>query len=644
MDFKKSKMRCAKLIVISLFVFIPLNEFCQVSPDKLRNDLDPVKGDVSVFETQKNLIDSLNKLGISHWRNKSYDKAKECFNTAVDLSLIADDRKLHASSLNNLGLVFYSTGDFSEGIDLYKQSLTICRSIGDETNTAKSLLNLGIVYKRHGIYDQSLECLLEAATLFERNGQLSELASAYNSVAGIQLKILDYSGALKYNFKSLEIRKLIGDERGVAGSLNNIGNVYKNCDSLDIALNFYRESLEIKMELGDSQLISSSYLNIGKVYYSLKEYVLSEENYTKALSIKKEIEDKHGMILVYNSLGELYLETGDFEKARLYLLLASYLSKETKSYQLVLENLILLKQLYKSIGDFQKALSYSEESVSLTDSIFNQEKTRALTDIQLKYETQKKEMEITSLQNFNEIQSNLLISRRNTIISLVVGFFLLLVLLCLIYYSYRLKKTANEKIKTLMQERQHRAKNNRQLLSSILNLQSDQKNDAKTMETLKSSENRVQAISLIDKMLFNNGEDITIKMDKYLYDLINYLLLSYGLNELRISLRTYFDKISLNPEIATAIGIIVNELVTNSLKHAFNNISDPELSIELIRKTNNKILLKIADNGIGMPEEINVNSAESLGLKLIKSLISQIKGDLKIENKFGTIFYIEFKE
>ena len=205
-----------------------------------------------------------------------------------------------------------------------------------------------------------------------------------------------------------------------------------------------------------------------------------------------------------------------------------------------------------------------------------------------------------------------------------------------------LKASLKEK-EILLREIHHRVKNNMQIISSLLNLQTKYVNDEEAVNVLKESQNRVKSMAIIHEKLYQSKDLTKINFVDYIQSLILNLFYSYNIDKKRIIPILKIEDISLNIETAVPCGLIISELISNSLKYAFPNNISGEIIISLKSKQDTYQLC-ICDNGIGLKEDINFNNLKTLGLLLVNSLTEQIDGKMTIHREQGTQFEITFKE
>lgn len=205
-------------------------------------------------------------------------------------------------------------------------------------------------------------------------------------------------------------------------------------------------------------------------------------------------------------------------------------------------------------------------------------------------------------------------------------------------------KDALKEKEILLKEVHHRVKNNLQVISSILNLQSSYVSDENTLNILRESQNRIKSMAFIHESLYQNKDFAQIKFSEYVVNLSNNLVHSYGLNNKLIDLKLEIDEVFLNLDDSIPCGLIINELVSNALKYAFSEKEQGEIEIK-VKNKGETLYLSVADNGKGLPKNFSIENTQTLGLQLVSSLSEQLDAELKLNSKQGkgTCFEIEFK-
>ena len=195
----------------------------------------------------------------------------------------------------------------------------------------------------------------------------------------------------------------------------------------------------------------------------------------------------------------------------------------------------------------------------------------------------------------------------------------------------------------LLKEVHHRVKNNLQVISSILNLQSSYVKDQGTLNILKESQNRIKSMAFIHESLYQTKDFSSINFTEYVQNLANNLMHSYSNINHDVKLKLDIQNVFLNLDLAIPCGLIINEIVSNALKYAFvEKREDCEIRINMSVR-GDKLLLMIGDNGKGLPANIDYRNTESLGLQLVVTLVDQLSGTIELENNNGVNFIIIFK-
>ncbi|HAW51448.1 MAG TPA: hypothetical protein DCX54_03825 [Flavobacteriales bacterium] len=194
----------------------------------------------------------------------------------------------------------------------------------------------------------------------------------------------------------------------------------------------------------------------------------------------------------------------------------------------------------------------------------------------------------------------------------------------------------------LIKEVHHRVKNNLQVISSIFNLQNAYSKNEGIKEVLKESQNRIKSMAYIHESLYKSSQLGKIDFEEYMSKLCNNLIRSYTIRDNQISLLTETEKVLLHLDQAIPCGLMVNEIISNSLKHAFPENGNGIIAITL-RKRKNRVKLVLSDDGIGIPANILKGETNTLGMQLIETLVEQIKGELKINTDTGSSFALEFE-
>ncbi|MBE0517497.1 MAG: PAS domain S-box protein, partial [Methanophagales archaeon] len=211
------------------------------------------------------------------------------------------------------------------------------------------------------------------------------------------------------------------------------------------------------------------------------------------------------------------------------------------------------------------------------------------------------------------------------------------------------RKQAEEQIKASLREKEillreihHRVKNNLQIISALLDLQSKHVKDKEAFEMFRESQNRIKSMALIHEQLYQFKDLAKINMAEYIQKLATDLFYSYGVGRDRIELKLKAHDVLLGVNTAIPCGLIINELVSNSLKHAFSDGMEGEISIDLRSNNDHTFRLIVSDSGVGFPKDLDFRNTETLGLQLVITLVKQLKGTIELDRSTGTTFKVTF--
>lgn len=235
---------------------------------------------------------------------------------------------------------------------------------------------------------------------------------------------------------------------------------------------------------------------------------------------------------------------------------------------------------------------------------------------------------------------------------LSLGLLVFLIITYILYDRNRKISVLNRTVETSLQERNillkeihHRVKNNMQVVASLLSLQSSFIEDENIKGILRYSQYRINSMAIVHEMLYGSDNLSRINYGEYLQTLVSTLMLSMKGNQSGIEMRIDAEDLFLNLDTSIPLGLMINEIVTNSLKYGFKDKEVGNLSIEVKKLKYPNFCIKIGDNGHGLPPDVNFRNTKSLGLKLIHKLALQLKGNIEMDNsKVGTHYIITFQE
>ena len=366
-------------------------------------------------------------------------------NKAFDLAQIIKYPYGTARSLAILGRAYRISGDYDQAIEKQNESQKIWRQINDSLSLANSFQELGIVYRKKGEFSLSLRNLLKALKVHKHLKSKKGEANVATSLSTLYIKQKDYDKAVEYSKLALKLHKELNLQSAIAIDYNNLGNIYYFREAFDKSLYYYNQYKFLKEQLGDKRSIGIALSNIGFVYAQKKQYLLNIDYQKKALKIFKDLNLENRQIYPLQSLGESYADLGEFDKAVEHGTDALRIAENIGGKFKTIEVLESLARIERKANNYKQALKYYQQYKLLSDTVFNEKKTKLITEMQTKYDTEKKEQE-------NKILKLEVKQRNNLIAAAVGGVVLLLILAIVLYQSNRRKQKTNRVLVAQKQE------------------------------------------------------------------------------------------------------------------------------------------------------------------------------------------------
>ncbi len=364
----------------------------------------------------------------------------------------------------------------------------------------------------------------------------------------------------------------------------------------------------------------------------------------------------------YNLLTKCYMNLGQTDLAKRYLDTAqSLIDAKVKGISPKLRLLLTSAGYYNSTKDFYKSNACYQQYVTINDSFQVLEKKRNLKNQSLAINIEKNELELNEKDRLLEQSKFEEVKQRSSRAYMLAGIIILSSIIILMFLNNRIFKKREEQLsiknkqissqnilieqslkekEALIKEIHHRVKNNLQIISSMLSLQIGKVEDQNTETILKDAQQRINAISLTHQMLYQKDNISTISLGDYVENLVSQIEATIFSNSIELSTSIASRNRKINIDTAVPLGLMINEILTNAYKHAFSENVKGHVSVLLI-DVESGCILKISDNGKGLPDDFEKLNQKSMGMELIHILADQLDATLKIEKTNGTTFIIE---
>ncbi len=596
----------------------------------------------------KDISDQLIKIGNVFFHFEDYQKSLEFYFQAID---IEDQNNINFRKgliWHNLAIAFYKLGDFAEAqkninlmlqyadlnknkwvyadglsfrgflngkmekFDLalrdYQAAMKIYSQIKDFSSQVKISVSIGNILLLSGKSRLANQNYREDRVMAMKFNHLTALAAIENNLGVIAEINKEYSPAIEKYIASLNLEKSENNQRGIITSLYNLGNLYLTLSKYDSSVNSFSKSLDIALRLDEKFLIKEIYYKLAELYSEKEEFKKALDFYTKYSLLNYELNIAD--LQTRYEVGKKRFEVEILKKQN------TILNLQKSRLWIGLMSLAIMVFLMIWVN-------YSKSKVNT--ALKNEVKERTRTEYELK--KIKDDLEIRVDQRTAEL-TNLNLSLQKEVSERR-------------QFQEKLELSLEEK-DVMMKEIHHRVKNNMQVISSLLKMQANYIEDDKLVGIFDDSYHRVKSMSLIHEKLYRSDDLARIDFQDYVESLTS-LLYNTFTHENNIDFDFDLKGIFLDVNVAIPCGLIINEIITNSLKYAFRDTVQGIISIKMTNDLFRGYTLIIKDNGIGLPKDFDVNKTRSLGMRLVYLLgQDQLEGKVVINSVNGTEFIITF--
>lgn len=374
-----------------------------------------------------------------------------------------NDKKKIAGCYIFIGNTCADYGYYEIAIDYYTAALKVNREINYQDGIGSCYNNIGLVYSEQGIFDKAIACYMNALKINEATGNKINLSNNYNNIGLVHYEQGNYEKAAGYYQKSLQIDSARNDKQGISACYNNLGLVFAGQKLYEKAIGYYSMSYNISLEIKDKRGMAKCLNNMGHIYEKQGKYEKAIEHYLKSLKMGEELGDKNGIATVWSNLASLHTVIADSSRSRhekqkhyneaiVYGLKAYALAKEIAAITRVNAAALNLQKAYTKTGNAAKALEFAEIYIATNDSLFNEEKTKALAGMEARYKDEKKQLEIDKLAKEKELQALQVKKQQMVIWFMVFGLVFIAVISVVLFRLFLHKKKANVQLKFLNSE------------------------------------------------------------------------------------------------------------------------------------------------------------------------------------------------
>jgi len=531
----------------------------------------------------------------------------------------------------------------------YQKSL----ATGDSLAVAEACYILGKRYVGLGDYRVAQQWFVRSLRIREPGGPSEEVSKTYLRMAENTVRQRQYEPAMRYARRAYENARQVQSKHGmmsadiVLAGVHGLGSPLDGKKShsapdnrLDSVLYHLRRAEQLALLLNNKADISNVYACMGNalapsnaaraVSYLHKAYAINRQDRSQLYSL----------INLSQQLADCYLRLGQPLTAKKWLDRAVY-SRDTANfgdYEQISHLEATYTALYKQTGDWKRAFEHQDNYYKLQLKTSNADRDGTVARLELGYESQKKEARLRAQQQELTLrQANLKVQQRLTLVTAVL--LLLAVSGCVVFYwsftKYKRMSSYNAK---LVREQNHRVKNNLQSITSLLGLQFNRLADSDARDAVGESLLRVEAMALVHQRLYDGDRLAEVNLREYIPELVNGVLRSFNFNHIQPVFK--LQPMWLDADLAINIGLLLNELVTNSCKYAFGSTPAPALEIGF-REKDGRMYFWFSDNGPGFTSSVKKNT---FGLKLIDMITRKLGGEHTFQAEKGCRFTLQFEK
>lgn len=663
-----------RILLLSTFVFA-------ISLTAQQTKIDSLKNSLKLENKDAEKIKILEKLNEILFDQVSLDDALPYFNQMTNLAIKLKQKKAECESYRYIAEYYMRKEDFENSKKVAEKSLEISKKINDVEQILLNLNQLARVYHHFQKYEEAIKIYNEGITFYKKNPKGNVICNLYSNV-GIAYGLINQNeNAINAYLNGLDYAEKLNDFQSRFMFLGDLGWLYLSLEQYKKAEKYLLEglndSLKIKDEFGKMNLHRTIGLNysrwgkykkalkhnkivlkylhdtgnklfefdvlnsIGVIYLKMNQLPISLIYFEKAYQLALEINNKTAIQISNTNLGILFLNLKDYEKAeKIFLEMAKDTLNEDLFKQKEFRDLYNnLSAVYEGKKNYKMALKYHKQFKTISDSIMTEARDSKVNEIATKYQTEKKETENTKLKTEKAEQQVILENEKNQKWLFGSGLTASMFVLVIGGYFYQKNKKQKEVIVGLQKELHHRIKNNLAIINTFIDVAKEEFNNIAFNNKLTELQNRIASINEVHQQLYKNTDVTNLSVKKYVQKLTANIQHSFVANNVAVT-QNINETLKLNAEQSFAVGLIINEFLTNSFKYAFDN-NKGTILIEM-KEDHQNLLLSLSDNGKGLPKDFDIQQAETFGLRVMKLLAQQLKGTFKLENINGVTLNIHF--
>jgi two-component system sensor histidine kinase UhpB len=579
---------------------------------------------------EKGKAQSLNDIAGYFYSVSNYDSALTLNYMALKIAVKINDKKAICNSYGNIGAMYGAKGNFEKSSEFKLKAFKIAEELKDTSRMSKLCRNIGVDYAQTGNYATALSYYFKSLTLSEAINDSFGIGNSHLAIGEIFTYEKDYDKALSHHFQSVKICIARNDNRNIAINYYDIANAYKEKNNNGDALKYYEMALEQSKEINYKMIIASCYNGLANVYQQLNKPDSALSYYSAALKIFQETGDQARIAELYYNIGFTYSEVKNYYKAISNLNTALALSNKIGTKEVSKNCYHSLSDVYSQMNNYKAAFNNYVNYKTSNDSINDIEVKKNISEIESRYNSEKKDKEILVLTKDSEIQTLEIKKQKVLKFSLIGGLGLVLILVSLGYRTYRTRQLL--KLQTLRNriaiDLHDDVGSTLSSISIFSEIAKEQSSEVSPMLEQIGDSSRKMLDAMADIVWTINPENdhfekIILRMKSFAYELL-------GAKKIHFEFEAdeNVSKIKLPMDVRRNLYLIFKEATNNMVKYA-----EADKASFSISGNKEKLTMFIRDNGKGF--DVNKES-QGNGLKNMKKRAQEIGANLLIESEIET--------
>lgn len=582
------------------------------------------------IDSPKLVYDVERTIGGIYEAYKDFPNAKIHYKNAIDIAHARLSKHLLFIVYTDWAIVHKKLGQYDIAREYHQRTIDEAEKIGDWEMVEEGYHGLGTMHSMMSNFDKSIEVYYKSIKAAEKWGNTEGVVITEQNISNIYMKAKNYDMALKNIEKTYKMALKLGDSMRIAAVLKIYGNINMAMGDFTAALEHHSEAKNIIEKKSNKAKLAESYLALGEIQMNLKNYPQAQAHFDTCKTFTTFLHN-YAHADLYQKQGKLYQVQNQHERAIAAFVQSLKLTDSFGFKEIARDNHLALTTLFTAKKDFSTAIQHATAANQLSAELFEEKNQKNMTEAQFKFDSEKRNLQI-------EAQKKELSQATLFRWLLLGGLAILSVLLVFTWRQMKEKQKAKERTEFIIRELHHRVKNNMQTVASMMRLQAKETSDPSVAAVLLENKTRLETFSMLHQQLYLKDRVETLDLQPFVESMLSKLRFLYNLqSEEKFKISLVFQTHELVTETALSVGLILNELLTNSFKYAAPSVTPLQVYIKICADH-----LVYTDNGRILLPDFDFQKSDGFGVQLIEHFADQIGAKYKFSVNGGLRFVIDF--